>query len=121
MCQFLTNLRARSDHPKAQRDYESSKVALKRLEMAAVGEVVRIPGILSAKGIVAACIVETWNERSSTGHVFTRCRIVNDPPHLPDGPYEVEFAGHKVPTRKTSGKWELVFFVPAVEAGPAAA
>lgn len=124
VCQVLTNPRMRSDHPTAQRVTKVAgvtNVALKRLGMAAVAEVVRIPGILSAKGIVAACIVETWKERSSTGHLFTRCRIINDPPHLPDGPYEVEFAGHKVPTRKTSGRWELVFFAPELEAGPRAA
>lgn len=86
-----------------------------------MGEVVRIPGILSATGIVAPCIVETWKERSSSGHVFTRCRIINDPPQLPDGPYDLEFGGHKVTTRKLSGKWELVFFVPEMEAGRAAA
>lgn len=71
--------------------------------------------------MVAPCIVETWQERSSSGHVFTRCRIINDPPHLPDGPYQLEFAGHTMRTAKSSGKWELVFFVPELEAGPAAA
>lgn len=91
------------------------------LGVVAVGEVVRIPGILSGPGHVAPCIIETWQERSSRGHVFTRCRIINDPPHLPDGPYDLEFGGHKVRTGKVFGKWELVFFMPDKEAGPVAA
>jgi hypothetical protein len=91
------------------------------MKLATVGQVVRNPGILSGPGVVASCVVETWQERSSTGHVFTRCRIINDPPHLPDGPYELEFGGHKLRTGKYAGKWELVFFVPQLEPGPAAA
>lgn len=91
------------------------------MRMAAVAQVVRIPGILSGPGVVAPCIVETWQERSSAGHVYTRCRIINDPPHLPDGPYELEFGGHKLRTGKYVGKWELVFFVPELEASRAAA
>lgn len=53
--------------------------------------------------------LEAWLERSSTGRVFTRCRIAVDAPGLPDGPYEVLFANHSVKTRKALGRWELVF------------
>jgi len=83
----------------------------------AVGPVVRHTALLCATGIVAPCTVETWQEQSSSGRSYTRCRIVNEPPDLPDGPYQLEFADHKVPTRRWSGLWELIFIVPAIGTG----
>lgn len=44
---------------------------------------------------------------------------MDDPPFLPDGPYEVLFAGQSVSTRKTSGSWELIFLSPAINVDPA--
>lgn len=70
--------------------------------------IVRIPGVLRATGIVAGCIVETWKERASDGGIYTRCRIADDPPQLPDGPYVLGFGPHSIPTNKFEGRWEPV-------------
>ena len=58
---------------------------------------------------MSSCTVETWSERSSSGRRITRCRILNEPPELPDGPYQVEFAGHTVSTYRLLGRFELSF------------
>lgn len=82
---------------------------------------IRIPALLSGSdGSVARCFVETWNEESSTGKTYTRCRITDEPPELPDGPYMVEFAEQSLRTNKYQGKWELVFLAPDVEISDAA-
>jgi hypothetical protein len=70
-------------------------------------------------GLESQCTLEAWQERSSTGRVFTRCRIVDDAPELPDGPYEIVFPGGSVRTRKTSGAWDLVFLAPDTHIDPA--
>lgn len=57
----------------------------------------------------ADCALLTWKESSTAGRVYTRCRIVEEPSELPDGPYTVFFAGHQVPTRKFEGRWMLTF------------
>ncbi|MFP5227973.1 MAG: hypothetical protein ACLGXA_10110 [Acidobacteriota bacterium] len=57
----------------------------------------------------------TWKERSSSGRVFTRCRIVEEPADLPEGPYQVSFAGHVIPTRKFDGCWMLSFLPPGID------
>lgn len=70
--------------------------------------IVRIPGVLRRAGLVAGCIVETWNEQGFNGKMYTRCRIANDPPQLPNGPYILRFARYSIPTNKFEGKWEPV-------------
>lgn len=82
--------------------------------------IVRIPGVLRAAGVIAGCIVETWKERASNGEIYTRCRIVSDPPQLPDGPYLLRFAQHSVPTNKFDGQWEPVVLVPEAQLREAA-
>lgn len=57
----------------------------------------------------ADCDLITWTERSNAGRVYTRCKIVNEPSDLPEGPYTLFFAGHTVPTRKFDGCWTLTF------------
>lgn len=69
-------------------------------------------------GLESKCTLEAWQERSSSGRVFTRCRIADDDPTLPDGPYEVAFGGGSVKTHKTSGAWELVFLSPEMKLDP---
>ncbi|HKR29126.1 MAG TPA: hypothetical protein VJT08_01535 [Terriglobales bacterium] len=44
--------------------------------------------------------------------MYTRCRIIGDPPELPDGDYMVDFAEQSVRTQKYQGKWQLVFLAP---------
>ena len=73
-----------------------------------------IPAVLHAEGIEAMCLLDIWQEKSLTGRVFTRCRISNAPPDLPDGVYTVEFQAHTVTTRKTFGTWELAFLPPKI-------
>lgn len=72
-------------------------------------EVVRVPAELRGMGAVAGCVLETWQERSSAGRSITRCRIVDDPSDLPDGVYDVNFAGTRLTTWKRCGIWELTF------------
>jgi hypothetical protein len=66
-------------------------------------------------GVEAHCTLQAWRERSSTGRLFTRCQITDDAPFLPDGMYEIVFAGQSVKTRKTAGGWELVFLSPEID------
>ena len=82
--------------------------------------IVRIPGVLRAPGIVAGCLVETWKERAFNGEVHTRCRIADDPPQLPDGPYTLRFGRHAVPTNKFEGNWEPVVLAPESQVRKAA-
>jgi hypothetical protein len=65
-----------------------------------------------AQDVGGMCTLEVWNEVSSRGRRFIRCRITNDPPELPDGAYRVEFAGYRVVTNKLEGHWELSFLWP---------
>ena len=84
-------------------------------------QVIRVPAVLcGADGSLSHCKVETWKERSSSGKSYTRCRIVDDPPALPDSEYTIEFAGRTVRTNKYQGKWELTFVAPAPETSEAA-
>jgi hypothetical protein len=76
--------------------------------------------MLRGMGRVAYCVLEIWREESSSGRACTRCRIANDAPGLPDGPYRVEFSHYSVRTRKQKGNWELVFIVPERLASKAA-
>lgn len=61
-----------------------------------------------------------WKEFSTTGRVYGRCRIVDDPPTLPDGPYTLFFAGHSVTTRKFDGAWMLTFLPAGINLEEAA-
>ena len=70
---------------------------------------IHVRAVLRGMGREAQCTLETWKERSSTGRVFTRCRIVDDPPDLPDGSYEIFVAGQRFNTKKWSGLWDLSF------------
>ncbi|HKR27581.1 MAG TPA: hypothetical protein VJS11_09000 [Acidobacteriaceae bacterium] len=74
-----------------------------------MASVIRLDALVRGMGREAQCTLETWKERSSTGRVFTRCRIVEDPPDLPDGSYEIFVAGQRFNTKKWSGVWELTF------------
>lgn len=58
--------------------------------------VLRFPGVLRGMGKVASCVLETWQEESTSGRMFTRCRIVDEPQELPDGLYELEVANRLV-------------------------
>jgi hypothetical protein len=81
-----------------------------------VADVTRVSAVLrgagAARGLGGMCILEIWTELSTQGRRFTRCRITDDPPELPDGAYEVEFAGHRIVTNKWGGQWELAFLWP---------
>lgn len=66
-----------------------------------------VEALVRGMGHQTRCTLETWKERSSTGRVFTRCRIINDPPELPDGSYEISVGRQSFTTRKWSGFWDL--------------
>lgn len=74
--------------------------------------IVRIPGVLRAAGVIAGCVVEAWKERATDGEIYVRCRIANDPPQLPNGPYLLRFGRYSVPTNKFEGAWEPVVLAP---------
>lgn len=74
-----------------------------------MSEVMHIPAVLRGEEAEGECLLEVWQESSSTGRVFTCCRIQNAPTDLPDGPYHVVFQANTVSTRKTFGSWELSF------------
>ena len=74
--------------------------------------VLRIPAILRGMGMAANCVLEIWQEESSSGRQYTRCNIASEPPDLPDGAYQVDFTPHSLQTNKYQGKWELVFLLP---------
>lgn len=84
------------------------------------GPVLRVPAVLYGEDIVSSCTVETWPERSSSGRRITRCRIINERPDLPDGPYIVEVSGHTVSTYRLLGHFELSFVTFDVELHQAA-
>jgi hypothetical protein len=80
-----------------------------------VQAVVRIHGFLQGLEKEAGCVVMTWKERSTSGRTFTRCKIVDEPADLPEGPYTLSFAGYKVTTRKFDGCWMLSFLPPGID------
>lgn len=81
-----------------------------------MSSVARVPAVLRGSDVESKCMLEFWQESSSTGRVFTRCRITEEAPGVEDGPYQVVFAGHAVKTWKTGGLWELVFLSPEIGA-----
>lgn len=82
--------------------------------------VLRIPAVLLGMGSIAHCVLELWQEQSSSGQRCTQCRIANDPADLPDGAYRVVFGHSSVLTKKSHGNWERVFVVPERRIGQAA-
>lgn len=76
---------------------------------AAVPSVLRVGAMVRGMGVEASCMLETWQERSSSGRVFTRCRMTGDPANLPDGNYEVTIDGQTFSTRRWSGTWDLIY------------
>ncbi len=85
-----------------------------------VQAVVRIHGVLQGVDRKAACVVAIWKERSTSGRVYTRCKIVDEPSDLPEGPYQLLLAGHEVPTRKFDGCWMLSFLPQGMDLEQAA-
>ena len=68
----------------------------------------------------ADCALLTWKESSTSGRVYTRCRIVDEPSELPDGAYTLFIDDHEVPTRKFEGHWMLTFLPPDIRLREAA-
>ena len=75
--------------------------------------VLRVSGSLRGMGQVAECSLEMWQQEASSGRLFTRCQIVDDPPQLPDGPYLLDFGERSVRTNKYHARWELNFLADA--------
>jgi len=91
-----------------------------RKRVVKVKGVVRVQALLRGMGCEADCRLLTWKESSTTGRTYTRCRILDDPPDLPDGAYRVFFAGYSIPTRKFEGSWMLTFLPPGIDLEKAA-
>lgn len=77
--------------------------------------VVRLKALLRGMGCKADCVLETWKETSSTGRVFTRAVITEEPVHLPDGIYMIVVRGQNLFTRKWGGSWLLTFLPPEID------
>lgn len=67
----------------------------------------RVDGVLRGMDREAGCKLEIWEESSSTGRVFLRCRITDDPADLPGGEYMLFVGDHRIATRKFEGHWLL--------------
>lgn len=78
--------------------------------------IIQVPAILrGSQGMVGKCLLEFWPEQSSTGKTYTRCRVVDDPPELPDGQYTLQLPNEQlVRTNKHQGRWALVFLAPGL-------
>lgn len=87
---------------------------------AAVPSVVRVSAFLRGMGVEASCTLETWKERSSSGRVFTRCRVVEDPANLPDGTYDLTIEGQTFSAKRWSGIWDLIYLPQWIRTGQAA-
>ena len=77
--------------------------------------VVRIHGVLRGMRREAPCTLIIWKESSTSGRIYTRCRIAEEPSDLPDGTYTLSFAGYDVPTRKWESHWLLTFLPPEID------
>lgn len=77
--------------------------------------VVRVKALLRGMGCKADCMLDTWRETSSTGRVFTRAVVVEEPPNLPDGIYMIVVGSRMIFTRKWGGSWLLTFLPPDVD------
>lgn len=88
--------------------------------MNTLAEIVRRPGFLRGMAREAECTVEMWKEASSSGRVYSRCRITDEPTDLPDGPYTVFFAGRRIHTAKWWGRWSLSFLPQSFDLDQAA-
>lgn len=79
-----------------------------------------IEGLLRGMGREARCELMAWRETSSTGRVYMRCSITRAPANLPDGSYQLFFAGHRVTTRKWEGHWLLRYLPQGIRLDEAA-
>lgn len=61
---------------------------------------VRIPAMLRGMDGIAAAILEVWQEQSSSGRIFTRCRIVESSSEMRDGTYTLEVFGRRILTKR---------------------
>ena len=77
--------------------------------------VVRLKALLRGMGCKADCMLDTWKETSSTGRVFTRAVVIDEPPNLPDGIYMIVVGSRMVFTRKWGGSWMLTFLPPEID------
>jgi hypothetical protein len=74
-----------------------------------------LPAVLRSKSRDEDCTLSVWKESSSSGREFTRCRIMNEPSDLPDGPYLLIFEGNEIFTRKWCGTWMLDYLPGWIE------
>lgn len=75
----------------------------------------RLSALLRGMGCKADCKLDTWQETSSTGRVFTRAVVVEEPPNLPDGIYMIVVGSGTLFTRKWGGSWMLTFLPPEID------
>lgn len=85
-----------------------------------MADVIRVEGTLRGMRCEARCTLVAWKEASSTGRLFTRGKIAEEPRDLPDGTYMLIFGEHSVWTRKWEGHWLLKYLPQGIELEQAA-
>jgi hypothetical protein len=83
--------------------------------VAVVAFPMRVDGVLRGMNREASCRLRIWQESSSTGRVYLRCAIMEEPEDLLDGSYTLFFGGHRVSTRKWEGHWLLRYLPRGIE------
>lgn len=74
-----------------------------------------IRGLLEGMGLATRCEMLAMKEHPAEADkpLYSRCCVIDAPADLPDGVYQVTFAGHTVEARKEAGLW-----LPADHADP---
>ena len=70
-------------------------------------EFVMLAGTLSAKGIEASCTIRVVKVSIPNLEIweYVKAEVVDAPPSLPDGNYELSFEGRRMRATKSEGVW----------------
>lgn len=80
-----------------------------------MGFPIRVDGVLRGMNHEARCKLVVWQESSSTGRIYLRCEIKEEPEGLPNGSYILSFADHRLLTRKWEGHWLLRYLPQGIQ------
>ncbi|HEX4037516.1 MAG TPA: hypothetical protein VHX37_05610 [Acidobacteriaceae bacterium] len=85
-----------------------------------MGFPIRVDGVLRGMNHEANCKLTVWKESSSTGRVYLRCLIAEEPEDLPNGSYTLFFGEYRLLTRKWEGHWLLRYLPQGIHLEQAA-
>jgi hypothetical protein len=67
-----------------------------------------VSGELKGMGWQVRCEIMAWKAVDESPHsYFSQFRVIDAPPDIPDGVYEVIFEGHTLLTEKRGGFWTM--------------